>query len=376
MNPLVRIGRSSLRKLSKRHPRAKHLLGNIETRLGLAEHSLAQVVPAIIQARPRKLTIAITAHCNLRCVGCRYERDFMLGQQLSFSMVQTALSDAKLAGIETVRLYGGEPLLHPQLPDMVRHATSLGLSTYVTTNGILLRQKIDDLYAAGLRSITIGFYGTLGDYDKYVQREKSFRRLESGIASIRDRYGSAVSLQLNFLLMRPSCDRKALYAALAFAEKYDLTLSVDLIHYSLPYFTDGANQELQFREEDRPLIVDWVAALADIKAKHPQRIKESLLSIYSIPDWLVKKPNMRVPCDAHKLIWIGADGTVQLCYAAFSLGNLHERRLRDILFTDAHRRAAQGAFALNCPNCHCERESRILKHAQSREYYNRIISNS
>jgi len=375
MNPLIRIGRSSLRKLAKRNNRAKQLLGNIETQLGLAEHSLAQVIPGIIQARPRKLTMAITARCNLRCVGCRYERDFMLGQQLSLSMAQNALSDAKLVGIETVRLYGGEPLLHPHLPDMVRHATSLGLSTYVTTNGILLRQKIDSLYRAGLRSITIGFYGTSGDYDKYVQRENSFGRLESAVSFIRERYGSAVSLQLNFLLMRPSCDRKALYSALAFAEKYDLTLSVDLIHYSLPYFTEGANQELQFRDEDRPLIVDWVAALAEIKAKQPHRIKESLLSIYSIPDWLVKKPNMRVPCDAHKLIWIGADGTVQLCYAAFSLGNLHERSLRDILFTDAHRRAARDAFALNCPNCHCERESRILKHAQSREHYNQIVSN-
>ena len=39
---------------------------------------------------------------------------------------------------------------------------------------------------------------------------------------------------------------------------------------------------------------------------------------------------MQVPCDAHKLIWVGADGTAQLCYAAFKLGNLHQRRLRDI----------------------------------------------
>jgi hypothetical protein len=46
---------------------------------------------------------------------------------------------------------------------------------------------------------------------------------------------------------------------------------------------------------------------------------------------------MRVSCDAHKLIWIGADGTVQLCYAAFELGNLYERPLREILFQGAHR---------------------------------------
>jgi cyclic pyranopterin phosphate synthase len=60
---------------------------------------------------------------------------------------------------------------------------------------------------------------------------------------------------------------------------------------------------------------------------------------------------------------------VQLCYAAFKLGNLHEQPLRAMLFGAEHRQAAQDAFLLNCPNCHCERESRILKHAQSRRHY-------
>jgi cyclic pyranopterin phosphate synthase len=78
---------------------------------------------------------------------------------------------------------------------------------------------------------------------------------------------------------------------------------------------------------------------------------------------------MRVPCDASKLIWVGADGTVQLCYAAFPLGNLHQRRLSTMVLGDAHRQAARDAFSLNCPHCHCERESRILKHVQSRRRY-------
>ena len=30
-----------------------------------------------------------------------------------------------------------------------------------------------------------------------------------------------------------------------------------------------------------------------------------------------------------KLVWIGADGSVQLCDVAFPLGNVNERRLRD-----------------------------------------------
>ena len=106
----------------------------------------------------------------------------MPGHQLPLEKVKELLEDAKTGGIERVRLYGGEPLLHPQLPDMIRYSLSLGLSTHINTNGILLRQKIDQLYQAGLRGMTIGFYGTGGAYDGYVQRSDRFARLENSIA--------------------------------------------------------------------------------------------------------------------------------------------------------------------------------------------------
>ena len=67
--------------------------------------------------------------CNLRCIGCRYERDFMLGEQLPIDLVSTCLEDARAAGVNTVRLFGGEPLLHRDLPRMVEYSVNLGLKT-------------------------------------------------------------------------------------------------------------------------------------------------------------------------------------------------------------------------------------------------------
>jgi MoaA/NifB/PqqE/SkfB family radical SAM enzyme len=357
--------RDLIRTVARGRPRLKRVLTTAESRVGLLEHTIAAVIPEIIRPRPRNLTVAITAHCNLRCIGCRYGRDFMPGQQLPLEKVKELLEDAKSGGIERVRLYGGEPLLHPRLPDMIRHSVGLGLSTHVNTNGILLRQKIDQLYQAGLRGMTIGFYGTGDAYDGYVQRSDRFARLENSIATVRDRYGAEMFMQLNFLLMRPSCNLESLETAWRFAERYDMIFHTDLVHYSLPYFTEGPDRMLQFRDEDRPAIVEFVRELAKLKEAQPHRIKDSLPGIWSIPDWLLKGPAMKVPCDVYELLWVGADGTVQLCYVTFRLGNIYERRLRDMLFTDEHRQAAVGAFSLNCPNCHCERDSRVQKHLPS-----------
>jgi MoaA/NifB/PqqE/SkfB family radical SAM enzyme len=319
--------RDLVRSFARPRPRLKRVLLTAQTQVGLLKHMVAEVIPEVIRPRPRQLTIAITAYCNLRCIGCRYGRDFMPGHQLPFEKVRDLLDDAKLSGVERVRIYGGEPLLHPELPAMIRHSLRLGLSTHINTNGMLLRQKIDSLYHAGLREITIGFYGTAAEYNAYVQRSNRFAQLENGIATVRDRYGKEISLRLNFLLMRQSCNLESLDAASRFAELYDMNFHVDLIHYSLPYFTEGPDRLLQFRDQDRPKITEFVHELAKLKGIHPHRMEDSLLGIWSIPDWLLKGSAMKVPCDVYELLWVGADGTVQLCYVTFKLGNIYERRV-------------------------------------------------
>jgi cyclic pyranopterin phosphate synthase len=354
-------------------PKVKSILRNVEFHLGLVRHTVAEYIPQLITAKTKTIDIAITANCNLRCIGCRYGRDFMPGSQLDWLIVRNLIDDAKEAGVHQIRLYGGEPLLHPDLPKMVEHCTKRRMGLYVTTNGILLKEKVDELYAAGLRRITMGFYGIGAAYDSYVQRRDRFARLEESIAYIREKYGLNMSLRLNWLLMRPTCSVDALHEAYCFAEKYAVPLQIELIHYSFPYFSEGPDRMLQFRPEDRPQIETVVRELIRLKKARPDMFNSSLLHLSSIPDWLLKGSEMHVPCDKYDFIWVGADGTVQLCYVTFKLGNLHEKRLRDILFTREHHKAARDCFELNCPNCHCGAPSRVQKHLASRRLYSREL---
>lgn len=374
-----RRAKYSLRQFVRRQmvnsPRIKSALAAIERAADSARFMVGTAAPSLVPIRPRKITMAITALCNLRCQGCRYGRDFMPGSVLPFDIIDGVLEDASNAGIETIRLYGGEPLLHPDLCRIVAASRAYGLNPYMTTNGLLLGQQIDELYSAGLRDITIGFYGTDTNYDDYVQRPGRFHRLEESLEMVRRRIGGSMNLQLNFLLSRRSCSVEAVDAAWTFAERFDMKFHTDLVHYSLPYFTEGPNRCLQFGASDERAIYAVVERMLTLKATNPRRFPEPVQSLVSIPDWLLKGPSMRIPCDAEKLIWIGADGTVQLCYVTFMLGNLYQKRLGEMLFSAAHRRAARGAFGLECPNCHCERAERVVKHVPSRIRYRRLPIN-
>lgn len=358
----------------RRFPKLFHLAREVDRNLGLVHFTAATYFPQLIRPQAFKLTVAITAYCNLRCVGCRYGRDFMPNSQLSWPMVRELLDDAKEAGFQILRLYGGEPLLHPDLPKMVEYGLKLGMRVYITTNGILLKEKIDELYAAGLREISIGFYGVGAAYDSYVQRKDRFVKLDESLDYLRTKFGRNISLGLNWLLMRPTCSIEALHEALQFAEKYRMKMKIDLIHYSLPYFSEGPDRMLQFRPEDRLAIDRVVEELIRLNQSRPELLNHPLLYLRSIPDWLLKGQAMRVPCDNYRFIWVGADGTVQLCYVTFKLGNLHDNRLRELLFTAEHHQAARGAFELKCPNCHCNADTRIQKHLASRRLYSRSAS--
>ena len=295
----------------------------------------------------------------------------MPGTQIPFAIVRDLLDDCKSFGINSVRLYGGEPLLHKDLARIVEHSVGLGLHTWLTTNGILLKEKVDDLYDAGLRTICVGFYGTGEEYNSYVQRPDQYARMEGGVAYARERYGMNMSLRLGWVLMRPTCNLEAVREMWRFAETYSAPVGVSLIHYSLPYFTEGPDRQLQFRSEDSPAIQEVVSELIRLKQVHPELLQQSVMALRSIPDWLLKGPAMRVPCERYRLLWVGADGTVQMCYVTFKLGNLHERRLSQMLFSSEHREASRNAFKLNCPNCHCSYHKRIEAHLPSRVKYSK-----
>ena len=70
------------------YPRIKRFFARAEIHADLARHCVAPILPLVIQPQPRNLTVAITAYCNLRCLGCRYGRDFMPGAQLSWPMAR------------------------------------------------------------------------------------------------------------------------------------------------------------------------------------------------------------------------------------------------------------------------------------------------
>ncbi len=96
---------------------------------------------------PLLLHYYITYRCNCRCRFCEIWQ-MNDPAEADPAVVRLRLRQAKQLGVRFVDFTGGEPLLHPDLPDMLKAAQELGLKTTITTNAALYPQRAGEL--AGL----------------------------------------------------------------------------------------------------------------------------------------------------------------------------------------------------------------------------------
>ena len=95
-----------------------------------------------------------TRRCNIACAYCNEYDDFSRPVPIEDLVRRTDLL-ADL-GVSVVTLSGGEPMLHPQLDDLIRHIRSRGMIAGLITNGYLLGPKrIEELNRAGLEYLQI-----------------------------------------------------------------------------------------------------------------------------------------------------------------------------------------------------------------------------
>jgi cyclic pyranopterin phosphate synthase len=116
-------------------------------------------------ARPlRDLRISVTDRCNFRCPYCMpaevFGPDYAFlqhSQFMSLAELRRILQQFRRAGVEKMRITGGEPLLRPDVPELVRLLKQeLGVpDVALTTNGWLLARDAPALRAAGLDRLNV-----------------------------------------------------------------------------------------------------------------------------------------------------------------------------------------------------------------------------
>jgi GTP 3',8-cyclase len=130
------------------------------------------------------LRISVMDRCNFRCPYCmpkerfhEHYRFLKSAERLSFEEIARLARLFAQLGVKKLRLTGGEPLLRANLADLVGDLTAIpGIEDIaLTTNGVLLAQHAVDLYANGLKRVTV----SLDTLDEAI-----FKSMSGGFAAL------------------------------------------------------------------------------------------------------------------------------------------------------------------------------------------------
>lgn len=165
--------------------------------------------------RFEKLRISLLNDCNFSCVYCVSE-DF---GNMTVKKIQNPAADKplipdefikliaavhRLTGLKSIRLTGGEPLLHSNLFYLINHIQKIGISDIrLTTNAYFLKEKASKLFEAGVKSINISVDAIDQDIFGEISRHPNTSKVFSGIeAAVK----AGMNVKLNAVIMRGKND--------------------------------------------------------------------------------------------------------------------------------------------------------------------------
>lgn len=140
----------------------------------------------------RHLFLELTSRCNARCEHCGSRCDNKeQGEEISADLLKKTLKEvADCYDPSTVFLdvTGGEPLMRKDMYDILEYATDLGFYWGMTTNGMLITDKVaDKLEKAGMKSISISIDGLKETHENFRKvpncYEKVLHALDRMLAS-------------------------------------------------------------------------------------------------------------------------------------------------------------------------------------------------
>ncbi|MDW0341783.1 MAG: GTP 3',8-cyclase MoaA [Nitrososphaeraceae archaeon] len=139
----------------------------------------------------KKLRISVTDRCNMRCGYCMPKDNtkwFDTTEVLSFDEIIRLSSIFANLGVEKIRLTGGEPLVRPSIENLIKSIAKIGniKSIGLTTNGLLLQEKVEALKSSGLDSVNISLDSFKEDRFKMMTGVNGLEKVVNSIQKAKD----------------------------------------------------------------------------------------------------------------------------------------------------------------------------------------------
>ncbi|OQN97624.1 hypothetical protein B0A48_16488 [Cryoendolithus antarcticus] len=277
------------------------------------------------------LRISLTERCNLRCLYCMPEEGIDLSPNRDLLTTAEIVYLSALfvnQGVTKIRLTGGEPTVRKDIVPLMHQIGALrkdGLKELaLTTNGISLHRKLEEMLKAGLTGVNISL-DTLDPFQfQLLTRRQGFAAVMKSIDRVKEmnKLGAGIKLKINCVVMRGLNDHQIL----PFVE---MTREEEVEVRFIEYMPFGGNKWSQNK------MVGYADMLDIIRAKYPEfgRLKDKksdTSKTWQVPGFVGKVGFITSMtqdfCGSCNRLRITSDGNLKVC-----LHGEAEVSLRDVL---------------------------------------------
>lgn len=158
----------------------------------------------------KMLYFYLTEGCNLRCRHCWIEPPHQTAKRkhpaIDPDLFRHILQQAKPLGLSSVKLTGGEPLMHPRIGEILGVLREEKLRFNVETNGVLCTQALArDLVGSGLYHVSVSLDGADAETHEWVRGVKGC--FDAAVNGIRNLVAAGIRPQVIMSLMRRNVDQ-------------------------------------------------------------------------------------------------------------------------------------------------------------------------
>ncbi len=283
----------------------------------------------LFDRKPLQCSLYVTDRCNLDCAYCtEYDNS---RPHPSIDDLKKWVRKIRELGTMRIALVGGEPLVHPNIVELVRYCRELGFATSLTTNGFLLTRKlVAELEDAGLQVMQI----SVDRMTPSPITKKSFRTILPKLDYFRD---SKISLHITGVICADTLPEAQ--AVLETGLSRGIPTEVRLVH------ADPLNR---FRVERGPReeLEDFIDSM--IKRKRRGEKIHTSEAILNYQRSLLRGEHVEWTCAAgYKLFFVSAQGKFWICSMVHTDKHIMDVTLDD-LYANYRKKSCQEGCGVYC----------------------------
>ncbi len=137
---------------------------------------------------PLSVIFELTNSCNLKCKHCLVDAGAANNQELSFADIKKIIDQLHELKVLNINFGGGEPLLRPDLFDILQYTSNLNIGVMLSTNGFLVTDSVlEKLEDINTFAVQISVDGLEKTHDSFRGVKGSFKRAVTALKLFSDK---------------------------------------------------------------------------------------------------------------------------------------------------------------------------------------------